>query len=201
MTTYKTLTLKPPRESYPIKRSTSGLSSKKHHGPALALMTDLEGKTPVTIAANTAIDTALEHMISAGVRLLFVVDADDNLLGSVTSYEIQGEKPMLYMQSQDCRIGICSRADIEVRDIMTPIARWKTVRHEDLTDVSVDDIAGTIQGLGQHHLIVVDPLPEQDLAIVRGIFSLTDLERALGKTFTVNETAESFFEIERALNT
>jgi predicted transcriptional regulator len=165
------------------------------------LMTDLEGKTPFTIAANTAIDTALEHMISAGVRLLFVVDTEGCLLGSITSYDIQGEKPMLYMQSQDCRIGICSRTDIEVQDIMTPIARWKTVRYEDLTDVSVEDIAGTIQALGQHHLIVIDPLPEKDSAIVRGIFSLTEVERTLGTTFTVNETAESFFEIERALNT
>jgi CBS domain-containing protein len=173
----------------------------KHRKPALMLMTDLQGKTPVTIAANTTIDVALEYMINAGVRLLFVVDADYNLLGSVTSYDIQGEKPMLYMQSKDCRIGICSRADIEVQDIMTPVSRWKTVRHEELADVNVDDIAHTLQVLGLHHLLVIEPLRDQDAAIVRGIFSLSDLERALGTTLTVSETAESFFEIERALNT
>ena len=200
MTTYKTLTLNTPDNSYLVIKPEATIPSTRHGHPALTLMTDFQGKPPVTVAAKTHIDAALELMIDGGVRLLFVVDSNNKLLGSITSYDIQGEKPMLYMQSQDCRIGICSRSDIEVQDIMTPVTKWKTIRYASLADTTLNDIANTFQALGRHHIIVTEPLAGSDMAIVRGIFSLTDLERALGETLPVNETAYSFFEIERALN-
>ena len=201
MNTNMILKLNMPDSNYLAKRTDASIPSIMHARPALMLMTDFQGKPPVTVTANIHIDTALEQMIDAGVRLLFVVDAENNLLGSITSYDIQGEKPMLYMQSQDCRIGICSRSDIEVQDIMTPVMKWRTVRYASLVDATLNDIANTFQSLGQHHIIVIEPLAGKDRVIVRGLFSLTDLERALGETFTVNKTADSFFEIERALNT
>jgi len=201
MNTNKTLKLNTPDSSYLVKRHDASIPSIMHASPALMLMTDFQGKPPLTVTASTHIDTALEHMINAGVRMLFVVDAESNLLGSITSYDIQGEKPMLYMQSQDCRIGICSRSDIEVQDIMTPVTRWKTIRYASLVDATLNDISNTFQSLGLHHIIVTEPLAGKDTAIVRRIFSLTDLERALGESYTVSETADSFFEIERALNT
>jgi len=170
-----------------------------HNSPALALMTDFQDISPISVAATTSLDTALDYMIISGIRLLFVIDAEFNLLGSITSFDIQGEKPMLYLQSKDCRIGICSRADIEVQDVMTPVSKWPTLRHETLTDATVGDIAHTFQALGQRHLIVVENQPEQSFAIVRGIFSMSDLERSLGMTFIVGETAKNFSEIERAL--
>jgi CBS-domain-containing membrane protein len=200
MTTYKTLTLNNPQSSYLLKQTDSSIPSIKHGSPALALMTDFQGKPPITVSATTSIDAALEHMIDAGVRLLFVINADNILLGTITSYDIQGEKPMLYMQSQDCRIGICSRTDIEAQDIMTPVEKWKTVRYDNLADATLNDIANTFLSLGQHHIIVIEPLSDQDTAIVRGVFSLTDLERALDTSLTINEMAESFSDIERALN-
>jgi len=200
MSTYKTLTLNTPDNNYLVNKPGTALPSHKHAQPALTLMTDFQGKAPVTVAANTHIDAALEHMIEAGVRLLFVVDAENRLLGSITSYDIQGEKPMLYMQSQDCRIGICTRSDIEAQDIMTPVMKWKTIRYASLTDATLNDVTNTFQSLGQHHIIVTEPLADSDTSIVRGVFSLTDLERTLGEAFPVTETAYSFFEIERALN-
>jgi hypothetical protein len=107
---------------------------------------------------------------------------------------------MLYMQSQDCRIGICSRSDIVAQDIMTPLSRWKTISHDSLVDATLSDIAQTFVALGRHHIIVVESLPEQNTAVVRGLFSLTDLERTIGSSILINETAQNFSDINRALN-
>lgn len=199
MNTQTSLILKKPERNYLVKQPTPPTSRYKHGRPALSLMTDFHDRPAVTVDAHTHIDSALEQMIENNVRLLFVITADGNLLGAITSYDIQGEKPMLYMQSQDCRIGICSRAEIEVQDIMTPASRWKTVDYASLSDALVNDIARTFQSLGQHHLIVTEAMANGPMASVRGIFSFSDLERSYG-VLLHHERAESFFEIEQALN-
>jgi len=199
MTINKTLSLNKPNRSYLVKKHIASSSKHEHGRPAVTLMTDFDGKSPVTVTANTHIDAALEQMIEDRIRLLFVVSTDGRLLGSITSYDIQGEKPMLYMQSQDCRIGICSRMDIEAQDIMTPVSKWKTVNFEDIQKATINDIAQTFLSLGQHHIIVVETAANKDTANVRGIFSFSDLERTYG-TLLMSEKAESFSEIERALN-
>ena len=139
-------------------------------------------------------------MIISGIRLLLVTDAGSMLLGSISSYDIQSEKPMLYLQSKDCRIGTCSRSEIRVQDIMTPVSQWKPLRYESLAGATLGDIAHTFESLGQRHLIVVETLPGQNRAIVRGLFSASDLERHLGISIYSGDTAESFSEIRRALS-
>lgn len=74
--------------------------------PALEAMTDFRCTPAITVPATTQVDVALERMIYSGVRLLFVVGADFSLLGSISSYDIQSEKPMLYLQS----LGLSDRA-------------------------------------------------------------------------------------------
>lgn len=61
-------------------------------------------------------------MIHAGVRLLFVTGRDSRLTGLVTSNDIQSEKPIRHMQEVECVDQTCSRREIQVKDIMTPVA-------------------------------------------------------------------------------
>ena len=199
MTSYTSLSLANSHGCCLLKGSDSSAWPLGYDTPALELMTDFQEVYPFSVAASTQIDAALDHMITSGIRLLFVIDADFTLLGSITSFDIQGEKPMLYLQSKDCRIGICSRADIEVQDIMTPVSKWRTLRYENLEDATLGDIAHTFQALEQRHLIVAETPPGQGCAIVRGLFSASDLERAPGIKIDSLETAKSFSEIERAL--
>lgn len=70
---------------------------------AVALMTDFRHTSPICVDVGTRLEDALKRMIYAGVRLLFVKDAKATLLGHVTAADIQGEKPLLYLQSGDCR--------------------------------------------------------------------------------------------------
>lgn len=167
--------------------------------PALELMTDFRRTPAISIDATTPIDAALGQMIYAGVRLLFVVDAEFNVIGSVTSYDIHSEKPMLYLQSRDCRIGTCTRDDVQVRDIMTPVRSWRALKYRDLAGATLGNIVQTFNALGVRHLIVLDAISAQGVQSVRGLFSASAVERALGIQLDTAETVESFAEIEHEL--
>lgn len=166
---------------------------------ALNLLTDFHLTPAISVLAATQIDDALTQMICSGVRLLFVVDAGFKILGTITSYDIQGEKPLRYLQSRDCRIGICSREDILVQDIMTPVHKWRVINYAQLVRATVADVAQTFKELGQRHLIVVDSARGHNGQIVRGLISLTTLERALGTSIEPTKVANSFAEIKHEL--
>lgn len=68
--------------------------------PALGAMTDLHSGRPVTVPESERLEAALQHMIHAGVRLLFSTTPDGALVGVVTSYDIQGEKPVRFLGSK-----------------------------------------------------------------------------------------------------
>ena len=55
--------------------------------------------------------------------------------------------------------------------------------------------------LGQKHLIVVDSARGRNAQIVRGLISLTTLERALGTNIESTKVANSFAEIKHELAT
>ena len=170
--------------------------------PALNLLTDFYLTPAISVLATTQIDNALTQMICSGVRLLFVVDAGFKILGVVTSYDIQGEKPLRYLQSRDCRIGICAREDILVQDIMTPLHRWKVINYDQLIHATVANVVLTFKELGQRHLIVVDGVKDRSGGqVVRGLISLTALERALGTNIESTKVANSFAEIKHELVT
>ena len=184
-----------------INKSDSAKALLSPEDLALNLLTDFHLTPAISALAATQIDEALTQMICSGVRLLFVVDAGFKILGSITSYDIQSEKPMRYLQSRDCRIGICSREDILVQDIMTPLYKWKVINYSQLTNATIADVAATFKELGQRHLIVVEPVNGHNAQVVRGLVSLTDLERAIGKSFEPVKVANSFAEIKGELAT
>lgn len=187
---------------YPValpRAPDPGMTLLGYEAPALELMTDFRRTPAISVHAATQIDDALNQMIYSGVRLLFVVDAEFRVLGAITSYDINSEKPMLYLQSRDCRIGICTRGDVQVQDIMTPVRAWRTLNYRDLADATLGSIVQTFTSLGARHLIVLDRVSAQGVQTVRGLFSASAVERALGILIDATETAGSFAEIEREL--
>jgi CBS domain-containing protein len=169
--------------------------------PALDLLTDFYLTPAISVLAAAQIDNALTQMISSGVRLLFVVNAGFKILGAITSYDIQGEKPLRYLQSRDCRIGICLREDILVQDIMTPVHEWKVIKYGQLVHATIRDLALTFKELGRKHIIVVDDavVGDRNGQVVRGLLSLTTLERVLGTSIDSTKIANSFAEIQHEL--
>lgn len=169
--------------------------------PALRLLTDFYLNPAISVLATTQIDHALTQMIVSGVRLLFVVDVEFRILGSITSHDIQGDKPLRYMQSIDCRIGQCSREEILVQNIMMPVQRWEVINYDQLSTATIADIVLTFKEQGTRHIIVVDSVKGRPGQVVRGLLSLTTLERALGTNLEPMTVAKSFSEIKHELVT
>lgn len=138
---------------------------------AASVMTDFTGSAPVTVTADRFIDDALQDMIAAGVRALLVMRGEV-VVGLITSYDIQGERPLQFLIAS----GFTRHSDIEVGHIMTP---WDAVPTVDLpwvSSASVADVAGHFRRKRDSHLMVVE-YPESGGAIVRGMFSRADIER------------------------
>ena len=161
--------------------------------PAIDVMTDL-GKVPaVTIRRLATIEEATRTMIARGVRALFVVDNDTEIVGIVTSTDTQGEKPILLTQQRGIRYD-----EVMVRDIMTPAERLEAMELADVLNARVGDVVATLKLSGRQHALVIDGGSAEPT--VRGIFSLTQIARQLGLApQPVHDIGRTFLEIEAAL--
>lgn len=176
--------------------------------PALDAMTDLRRVKAVTIAPTAPVDTALQKMIYAEVRLLLVTDADDIILGVITARDIMGEKPVNY--AAEARV---PRDAVLVEHIMTPAEHMQVLKISDVLRANIGDIILTLKEAGRQHALVVEaaastpPLaphvtgthvPKQ--RCVRGIFSTSHIGRQLGIEIQPTGRVQNFAELETLLN-
>jgi len=160
---------------------------------ALDVMTDLLRVKVFTVAPQTPIDDALQKMIHAEVRLLIVTDYTDSVLGVITATDVMGERPIAVSSAE--RI---PHSAIRVEKIMTARDEIDALRMKDVERASVGDIVATLRGAGRQHAIVLDE-DERGKAILRGIFSTTQIAKLLGVALEADGKAQSFAELERAL--
>lgn len=148
--------------------------------PAMAVITDFCREYPITVSPDLSIDDALNKMIRAGVRALLVI-RENKVIGLISSYDIQGERPIRFLQSSNCLQDKCRHSDIHVSDIMTPCAELPAIPLNRLESAVVGDLVETFQRTDATHLLVTDIRPLDGAVIVRGIVSRTRLQRHLGE--------------------
>jgi CBS domain-containing protein len=146
--------------------------------PATSVLTDFTKSRPRTVEPGRKIDAALQEMIEAGVRMLLVME-QGHLTGLITAYEIQGQKPLQFLGGSDCIHPQCRHEDIEVADIMTPVGDLPVLRLGDVRKARIGDILETFRESRKTHLLVVDQRDGFKNEI-RGLISLTEIERQLG---------------------
>ena len=146
--------------------------------PALTAMVDFHWICPVTVEPEQKIDAALQNMIGARVRTLLVM-ANEQMIGLITAYDIQGQKPLQFLHGSDCIHAKCRHEDIEVADIMTPVEALPTLRLADVRKARIGDILETFREIRQTHLLVTDGQDDQHME-VRGLISRSEIERRLG---------------------
>ena len=142
--------------------------------PAREVMTDLKNKVIVTIPPDALLDEAHHKMKQRGIRMLIVVDAQDEIMGLITANDVSGEKPMQYIQQNG---GL--HKDITVRDIMTPKERIEVLEIDDVCQANVGDIIETLKNVNRQHALIVDH-QENDHQKLRGLVSLNQIARQLG---------------------
>lgn len=161
--------------------------------PAVKVMTDLCTVTAVTISPSCTLDEANDRMMRMKVKLLFVTDAKNRIIGLITFSDIQGERPIQFQHSN----GV-SRAEICVLDVMTGIEQLDVMEWSVIEKAKVGDIAMTMKKLNRQHALVLDN-PGDEAYRIRGIFSTTQLSKLLGIYIETNEIAQTFAELGRVL--
>jgi hypothetical protein len=148
--------------------------------PALAAMTDLRCAPAVSARAGASIEDALQLMKQAGTHFAFVLDAGGALLGSVTTFDIQGEKPVRVMLGAGAAQASFAWRDVQVQHIMEPVANWRVLEFSQVERQSAAQVAELLAQAGLRHLVVVEPAADGRARQVRGLFSAARLEALLG---------------------
>ena len=137
--------------------------------PAVTIFTDFKQHLPLVIDADTPAMQADYLMKKAHVRLKLVVDENNELIGTISLQELNGQHIQI-LQNQ----GI-DRKDINVRDLMIPRSKQKVVNYQQLVDATIGDVLEALKKNGTLHCLVVDTDHHQ----IRGIISASDIAKRL----------------------
>jgi CBS-domain-containing membrane protein len=188
-------------QNFPLKAGSSFMrpvqSFPEHvklSDPATDVMTDLSKVSVVSVRAKTSMDKANAKMIRYGVRMLLVLDDNDQLAGLLTATDVLGEKPMRFLQNMGG-----AHADIMVRDIMTTQRELEVLKIEDVRKAKVGQIVATLKKSHRQHALVVDEAADGRQSVC-GLFSVTQIARQLGAQVQNFELAGTFAEIEAVIS-
>lgn len=157
--------------------------------PALTIFTDFKKHLPLVIEADTPAIQADYMMKKAHVRLKLVVDENNELIGTISLQELNGQHiQILQNQGMD-------REEINVRDLMIPRSQQKVVNYQQLVDATIGDVLDALQTNGTLHCLVVD----RDQHQIRGIISASDIARRLHIPVEISAPA-TFVDIFKAVN-
>ena len=145
--------------------------------PAVSVMTDFRVRAMFKVEPDETIDEALHKMKVAGLRMAFVKEkSSEKLLGSITSYDIMGEKPMRFLQSVGFSDRSVTHKDILVSDIMEHTKDWEVAEMRDVEKANVQNILEALQKHGRTHLPVLDIQAGKEPRL-RGLFSSAQILR------------------------
>jgi CBS domain-containing protein len=142
--------------------------------PAIHAITDFTREHPATVDEERQIDGALEDMIRLGVRALLVV-REQRIVGLITSYDIQGERPLQFLQSST----YTRHQDIRVGHIMTPWDKLLAVDWESVQSVRAGELLHILEEAEMTHLLVIERSKRNASPIVRALVSRARLARQL----------------------
>jgi hypothetical protein len=161
--------------------------------PATEVFTDLRVAPGVTVPATDSLEDTRRLMQLAGVRMAFVIDAAERIIGMVTLSDMQGEHA-----AQVARTRGVPQRDLPVLDVTTPVSRWSTIDHGRLAWAKVGHLVATFRATGQRYLIVTEQVKGQDgqpHTVIRGVFSANRVERATGHTIEDALRSRNFAEL------
>ena len=160
---------------------------------AVGVMTDLSQVAPHLTQRFIPINEALTTMMRQGVRLLLVSDDHDQAIGLITSRDIGGDKPRRILSKAG---GVWN--DLRVADLMTLRPRLEALLMEDVVSARVGDIIATLRQVNRQHTLVIENDSDTCQAIVRGIFSLSQIGLQLGLDIDPIRQPTTYAELEKA---
>jgi CBS-domain-containing membrane protein len=156
-------------------------------------MTDLSQVTTYTTELSTPLSKALETMVKHGVRMLLVCDINSQVIGLLTSRDIEGHKPGRILAKAG---GVWE--DLLVAHVMTLRPKLEMLLMADVLNARVGDIIATLRQVDRQHALVVDSDPVSGTPAVRGIFSLSQIGLQLGLDIDPARQPTTYAELEKA---
>ena len=151
----------------------------KLDSPAAVVMTNFKVVHPIATRPEIAIDVALKKMKTTGVRLLFVMNDADQIIGLITAKDIMGERPIQI--TQQTRM---PRAEITVAAVMTSQPDICALDSLAVRDARVGDISETLRKQQRQHALVVKTDKATQSQRVIGMFSTSQIDKLLGNNVT-----------------
>ncbi len=166
--------------------------SVSENDPAISVMTDFTEIVPVTIEAHATLNAALEKMKAHGIRLLMVTDEHNAVIGVLTAYDIQSEKPIQYGSENDLAVNL-----IQASMLMTPIEQTPAFDFHFVKQALVRHVIDTMKELDRPHTLVIE---SKDKQRIRGVFSTSKISKMLGRpVYQPLHAAESFAAIQHEI--
>ncbi|MGC9163616.1 MAG: CBS domain-containing protein [Thiomonas sp.] len=159
--------------------------------PAIEVMTDLRRTPAFTIEPDASVNTALQKMMHAGVRLLLVTNPAGHVVGLITARDLMGEKPVRVATEHQI-----PRDAVTVAQCMVPQQHIEVLDYAEVLRSTVAEIVLTLRHSGRQHALVLE---SDDKPAVRGIFSAVRIGRQLGVELSASGQMQSFAELEQAI--
>lgn len=157
--------------------------------PALEVFTDFKRYQPRVIESSTSVSDAEKIMKRCHVRLMLVIDEEENFKGTLSFMDIAGEKSISLIDKAR------HKDDLSVAEIMTRRQDLKAIALADIEKASVKGLVETLRHEGVQHYLVVNFSSNR----IRGVVSASDLARRLHIPLEIHKVP-TFTDIYRTLH-
>jgi CBS domain-containing protein len=137
--------------------------------PASTIFTDFDVHVPVVVEASASAVDVEGLMQRAHVKLMLVLDAQDNFVGVISLADLSEDRIIRAVA------GGSQRSEVQVQDLMQPRTRLHALGYDELLHATVQDVLYTLRDERAQHALVVDEQTQE----VRGLVSASDAARKL----------------------
>ncbi|WP_049722692.1 CBS domain-containing protein [Gilvimarinus polysaccharolyticus] len=157
--------------------------------PAEKVLIDFDVRQPMVLDQGVSVDDAAYLMRITHAKIKLVMDANKQFRGVVSQRDIDSVKVLATATS----MGI-ARADLTVKDIMTPTVQLQGIKRNVLARAQIADLVEALEFAGQYFLLVLD-----DNECICGLISADEISYRLDRHLDIEPFAHSFNEVFNAL--
>ncbi len=159
---------------------------------AISVMTDHRLEKAPICNTKSSLENASKKMANEKTNMLFVANADGQIVGLITSADISGEKPIQFVNETKRK-----RDEIKVGHLMNIIENMPVLDIQDVLQAKIGDVLHTLNDIGSEYILVTTK--EGDNVSIRGVFSARQIARSLNIFFSPSPAAKTFADYSRAL--
>jgi len=160
---------------------------------AISVMTDHRLEKAPICNTKTSLEAATKKMANEKTSMLFVDNAEGQLVGLISSTDISGEKPIQIINETKKK-----RDELKVGHLMNNIEDMPVLDIQDVLQAKIGDILHTLNDIGSEYILV--KTDDSNDTSIRGVFSARHIARSLNIFFSPSPAAKTFADYSKALS-